>query len=73
MAAGVGLAAVSSMGYLGFLVGPPTIGGLAELTGLPTALVLLVVLATAVALLGPSTRFAQTAPGVAREPRPVAA
>ena len=35
MAAGVGLAAVSSTGYLGFLVGPPTIGGLAELIGLP--------------------------------------
>jgi len=29
---GVALAAVSSMGYLGFLVGPPVIGGLAELT-----------------------------------------
>ena len=33
MPAGVGLAAVSSTGYLGFLVGPPTIGGLAELVG----------------------------------------
>ena len=33
MAAGIGLAAVSSTGYLGFLVGPPTIGGLAELIG----------------------------------------
>src|SRR5882724_11610700 len=58
MAAGVGLAAVSSMGYLGFLVGPPTIGGLAELLGLPLALVVIVVLATAVALLAATTRVA---------------
>ena len=59
MAAGVGLAAVSSTGYLGFLVGPPTIGGLAELAGLPTALGVLVALAAAVALLAPTTRFAR--------------
>ena len=45
MPAGVGLAAVSSTGYLGFLVGPPTIGGLAELIGLPAALGVIVVLA----------------------------
>jgi fucose permease len=73
MAAGVGLAAVSSTGYLGFLVGPPTIGGAAELTGLPTALVVLVVLAAAVALLAPTTRFARAAQGAAREPRAVIA
>jgi MFS family permease len=51
MSAGVGLAAVSSMGYLGFLAGPPAIGAVAELTGLATALVLLVVLALAVSSL----------------------
>jgi MFS family permease len=73
MAAGIGLAAVSSMGYLGFLVGPPTIGGLAELIGLPAALVAIVVLAAAVALLAPTTRFARPGPGVAREPQTVAA
>jgi MFS family permease len=58
MAAGVGLAAVSSTGYLGFLAGPPTIGGIAALTSLPTALFLLVALAAAVALLAPTTRLA---------------
>jgi MFS family permease len=73
MSAGVGLAAVSSTGYLGFLVGPPTIGGLAELVGLPAALAVIVVLAAAVALLAPTTRFARTGPGVAREPQTVAA
>jgi MFS family permease len=73
MAAGVGLAAVSSTGYLGFLVGPPTIGGVAELTGLPTALVLLVLLAAAVALLAPTTRYAQASFGAAPKPQPVAA
>ncbi|HEX7300235.1 MAG TPA: MFS transporter [Solirubrobacteraceae bacterium] len=73
MAAGVGLAAVSSMGYLGFLVGPPTIGGVAEITGLPSALVLLVVLAGAVALLAPTTRYARAGAGLDREPYPVAA
>jgi MFS family permease len=73
MAAGVGLAAVSSTGYLGFLVGPPTIGGIAELTGLPTALFVLVALAAIVALLAPTTRYAGFAAAGAREPQPVTA
>jgi MFS family permease len=73
MAAGVGLAAVSSTGYLGFLVGPPTIGGLAELTGLPTALFVLVVLAAAVALLAPTTRYARADHPVAGEAQTVPA
>jgi hypothetical protein len=73
MSAGVGLAAVSSTGYLGFLIGPPTIGGLAELIGLPTALGVLVALATAVALLAPTTRFARPGAAVEREPQSVAA
>jgi MFS family permease len=56
--AGVALAAVSSTGYLGFVVGPPTIGGLAELIGLPAALGVLVALATVVASLARTTRVA---------------
>lgn len=36
--AGIGLAAVSTMGYTGFLIGPPLIGAVAELTSLPIAL-----------------------------------
>jgi MFS family permease len=73
MAPGIGLAAVSSTGYLGFLVGPPIIGGLAELVGLPGALVVVVVLCAAVALLAPTTRFARPGAAVEREPQTVAA
>jgi MFS family permease len=73
MAAGVGLAAVSSTGYLGFLIGPPTIGGLAELVGLPSALVVLVLLASAVALLAATTRIAGSGHAVAGEAHPVTA
>jgi MFS family permease len=73
MAAGVGLAAASSTGYIGFLVGPPTIGGLAELFGLPGALVVLVALAAVVALLAPTTRLAGAGGAAAPEPHPVAA
>ena len=73
MSAGVGLAAVSSTGYLGFLVGPPIIGGLAELVGLPGALAVVVLFAAAVALLAPTTRFARPGAAVEREPQTVAA
>jgi MFS family permease len=52
---GVALAAVSSTGYLGFVVGPPTIGGLAGPLGLRGALTLLVVLGAAVAALAGAT------------------
>ena len=55
---GIGLAGVTTMGYFGFVVGPPAIGGLAQLIGLPAALGLLVVLAALVASLAPATRAA---------------
>jgi MFS family permease len=55
IASGVSLSAVSSIGYLGFVAGPPAIGGIAELVGLPTALAVLVVLAAVVALLARTT------------------
>ncbi len=38
IAAGRGIARTSATGYLGFLAGPPIIGGIAELTSLPVAL-----------------------------------
>ena len=49
--AGPAIAAVSTAGYLGFLVGPPTIGLAAEATSLGAALSLIVVLCAAVAVL----------------------
>jgi MFS family permease len=56
--AGAAVAAVSTIGYLGFLLGPPAIGFTARAAGLPAALtgiVVLLALAAAVALvtLGP--------------------
>ncbi|CAN5202789.1 MFS transporter [soil metagenome] len=38
VAASAGIARVSSLGYLGFLLGPPMVGGLAHATSLPIAL-----------------------------------
>lgn len=61
---GLSLAAVSSTGYLGFVVGPTLIGGLAELTGLRTSLGLIVVLAALVALLAPATRVRAAEPAL---------
>jgi len=52
VATGPALAAVATAAYTGFLVGPPTIGFVAELAGLGTALYLVVGLSTAVFLLG---------------------
>jgi MFS family permease len=57
VAAGMAVAAVSSTGYLGFLVGPPIIGGLAELVGLPTALGVLSVLSATIVVLASTSRI----------------
>jgi fucose permease len=46
------IAAVCTVGYFGFLLGPPVIGGLAELIGLPGALGLVVLLCALIAALG---------------------
>jgi hypothetical protein len=63
---GPALAAVSSLGYSGFLAGPPLIGGLAQLTSLRLACVLLVLAGLLVMLLArnaarPQQRGAATA------------
>jgi MFS family permease len=49
---GPSLAATFTIGYTGFIVGPPLIGLLADRVGLPTTLALLVIAALAVAALG---------------------
>jgi hypothetical protein len=50
---GPALAAVSSLGYLGFLAGPPIIGGLAQLTSLRLACGVLVLAGVIVVVLAP--------------------
>ena len=46
-----GIATVSGIGYMGFLIGPPMIGFVSEMSSLRAALGLLVVLSAAAALL----------------------
>jgi predicted MFS family arabinose efflux permease len=57
------IAAVTTIGYGGFLVGPPLIGLLAEQVGLGRALLVLLVLAGGIAALAPAVR--------SRRPEPV--
>jgi MFS family permease len=56
VASGVGLAAVATMGYTGFLVGPPLIGAVAGVSTLPRALVIVV---AAVGAIAPLARMAR--------------
>ena len=57
---GVGIAAVTSSGYAGFLAGPPVLGFVAEAFGMRSAFGVLVVLAAVVALgAGPALRAAR--------------
>ena len=58
MAAGPALAAVTTTGYTGFLVGPPAIGFLAEIFGLGGALFLVVALSAAIVLFAGAVRNA---------------
>jgi hypothetical protein len=48
VAAGPAIAAVSTAGYLGFLIGPPTIGFVAEALGLGAALFFVVILSATI-------------------------
>jgi MFS family permease len=70
--AGLGVSAVSSLGYIGFVVGPGAIGALAELVGLPAALGVIVVLGAIVSSLARTTVVAGVGPATS-EPRMVAA
>jgi len=47
---GVALAAVSTIGYLGFLFGPPFIGFIAQVSGLRVSLGLIAILGSVIAL-----------------------
>jgi fucose permease len=59
------IAAVSSLGYLGFVGGPPLVGGIAHALSLRAALAVVVVGCVLVAW--GATRLAATAPGAARK------
>ncbi|MEJ7709444.1 MAG: hypothetical protein WKF84_06190 [Pyrinomonadaceae bacterium] len=48
---GAGIATVSGLGYLGFLVGPPAIGLISELTSLRIGLFVLVILSVMASML----------------------
>jgi predicted MFS family arabinose efflux permease len=60
------IAAVTTIGYGGFLIGPPLIGLLAEQVGLGRALLVLLVLAAGIAVLAPAVRSRR--PRAARAP-----
>jgi MFS family permease len=57
---GQAVASVATLGYAGFLAGPPLLGWLAEPTSLRVVMVIIVVLAALVALLANATRAAAT-------------
>ena len=62
---GPSLAAAFTLGYTGFIVGPPVIGVLSDQTGLPQTLALLMVAPVAVTLLGRKAIGEATAPRAA--------
>jgi MFS family permease len=66
---GPNLAVVTSTGYLGMLIGPALIGGLAEAVGLPAALGTLVAITGLTSILGGAVR-ARAAPGTPRVSQP---
>ncbi|TDD75707.1 MFS transporter [Actinomadura rubrisoli] len=51
---GPSIAAVSTIGYIGFMAGPPLVGGIAESTGLRTAMLVFLLLMVTMACLAPA-------------------
>jgi predicted MFS family arabinose efflux permease len=68
VATGPALAVVSSLGYLGFLAGPPLLGGVAQLTSLPMACGLLALAGLLVVALAPSAEVRRSPPGARARP-----
>ena len=54
---GAAVATVTTLGYLGFLAGPPIVGGVAQTVGLRTSFVVLAGAAALVALAAPRLRL----------------
>jgi hypothetical protein len=66
---GPNLALVTSTGYMGMLVGPAVIGGLAEVVGLPAALGTIVVITSMTAIMAGAVRpRASKSPAALRQP-----
>jgi len=66
--AGYGLTAVATVGYFGFLAGPPTLGFVAQITSIGGALALVVLFAALISLFAHKIRI--SAPASAREAPP---
>ena len=62
---GTAVATVTTLGYLGFLAGPPLLGGTAELIGLRASFLVLAGVAAALALGATRLRLEQSAPATA--------
>jgi fucose permease len=65
IATGNAVAAVATAGYLGFLIGPPTIGFVSQATSLPFGMGVVVVTLGLIAVLAGNVRPADTRPNVA--------
>ena len=68
---GSALATVTTLGYLGFLVGPPLVGGLAQAVGLRAAFAALALLAVALIVAAPRLRLSGRVPGTVPVTRPI--
>ena len=64
-----GIATVATIGYGGFLLGPPLIGVLGQHLGLGSALLVLPVLAACIVLLAPSVRARPASPAALPDAR----
>ncbi|WP_250289524.1 MFS transporter [Frankia sp. CiP1_Cm_nod1] len=60
--AGAAVARVMSFGYVGWLIGPPIVGGLAEMISLRAAMIVVVALAATVAVLAPALSVSSVQP-----------
>jgi MFS family permease len=67
---GAAVATVTTLGYLGFLVGPPAIGGLAEALGLRAAFGAMALVAVALVVVTPRLRLEGRVPGTDPGTRP---
>jgi MFS family permease len=64
-------ATVTTLGYLGFLVGPPLVGGVAEVIGLRASFATLALLAAALVVVTPRLGLPGRVPGTDPGTRPV--